>query len=267
MELRAVAVGAVALVPLLVLAQRVVDAQPVPAAPSALQRRFDHRREQQPVVEARHDRRVDSSAAIRWRSWSIVEPSRARPRRAQQPLREERGVDQRLALAREVHEVRRCRIDRAGDRARARAAHTCPRRALRPSRPRGSSSHGAIPAISRPSASRCVTDRRDRRRLPARPASAFQRPVRQVGQHRVREALEHAHPVGTIGGRRLESRRRRLEAERRRRHDRGHRPQKLASIHAAMLPRPRATDSTERHRSGGATDLTEYTDRKNRLGL
>ena len=55
-ELGAVAVRAVALVPLFVLAKRVVDAQSIPGGAEAFQPGFHRRREQQPVVVPRHDR-------------------------------------------------------------------------------------------------------------------------------------------------------------------------------------------------------------------
>ena len=59
--------------------------------------------------------RVDSErrdeVALRLR----VERVAQRPRRPQQSLGQERGVDERLPLAREVEEVRRRRIDRAAD--------------------------------------------------------------------------------------------------------------------------------------------------------
>ena len=61
--------------------------------------------------------RVDSSAAT---SCVVVVASERLPeraRRAQDAVREECGVDERLSLAREVQEIGRRRIDRARDRA------------------------------------------------------------------------------------------------------------------------------------------------------
>ena len=83
-------------------------------APSALQPGFDRRREQQPVVEARHDRarRFERGDQLPFRR--RVERVAQRARRAQQALREERRVDQRLAIAREVQ-----KSGEAGSTARA----------------------------------------------------------------------------------------------------------------------------------------------------
>ena len=150
MELRPVAVDAVALVPLLVLAQRVVDAQPIPRA-ELREARFDHRGEQQPVVEGGHDRarrleRGDEAAA------SSTAPA-ARPARAVRAaaVREEGGVDERLAVAREVHEVGRRGIDGARQRAprerrTAREPFLLPcHPPARPARARGLRSAGQTP--------------------------------------------------------------------------------------------------------------------------
>ena len=61
--------------------------------------------------------RVDSSAAIEMPLRRRVERVAQRPRRAQQALRKECGIHERLPLAGEVEEVGRRRVDRAADRA------------------------------------------------------------------------------------------------------------------------------------------------------
>ena len=98
-ERRAVAVGAVALVPLLVLPQRVVDARAIPVGAEALQPGFDRRREQQPVVEAGQDRPRRLERGDELPLHGGVERIAQRAWRPQQAMREERGVDQRLSIA------------------------------------------------------------------------------------------------------------------------------------------------------------------------
>ena len=158
-ERRAVAVGAVALVPLVVLAQRVVDAHPIPRGAELGERRLDRRREQQPVVEARlRSRRVDSSAAIRCRLVAGSSALAQRARRAQQ--RPARGTPRRRAAGRPSVKFRKSGDAGSTARSIARRASSAYRARSRPSARvvgRAARATARCPRRRRPSASRCVT--------------------------------------------------------------------------------------------------------------
>jgi hypothetical protein len=135
-----------------------------------------------------------------------VETIAQRVRRAQDPLREEGGIDERLAIARESEDVRRRRIDRACDCAlrerRVLTTKPClgavigtqldPRRDARhQSAERFEVSHGAAIGSGR------LLHRHSR----------VQRAVREVGEHWIGEASEDVDPQRAIALRALIGRR------------------------------------------------------------
>ena len=114
-EVRAVAVNAIADVPIGMFAQRVVHADAIPRLAQRQQAGFDHRREQQPVVVVRQ---LTAGGPHRLRK---LRPDRRGQllaqfvRRAQQRQRKKGGIDNRLPVSSEVHVVRRALIHRGGD--------------------------------------------------------------------------------------------------------------------------------------------------------
>ena len=194
---RPVAVDAVALVPLVVLPQRVVDAHPIPRGAETRQRGLDRGREQQPIAEHRRNRaaRLERRNELlrRRRTQRLSE----RPRRPQNPLGQESRVDQRLPLACEVQEVRRRRVDRAGDGAASEVGV-----------------FGALTTLGRLVGGE-LDPRRDARHQPSKRLEVAHRPpvglrrlldrhprlqrtVREVFQDRIREARHHADPVRAV---------------------------------------------------------------------
>ena len=191
-ELRSVAVRAVALVPLLVLAKRVVDARAIPCRAQGLQRRFDHRRKQQPVVEPRHDRTGGLQRRDQLPLRRRVEAVAQRARRAEESLREERGIDQRLPIAGEVQEIRRGGIDGAArSRGRASCAYRCAAvppgvrvgRQLEPRRDAGDQPAERLEMRDRSPVGAWRLFHRHR---------ALERAVGQVGEHRIGEPAQRA---------------------------------------------------------------------------
>ena len=197
MKGRPVAVDAVALVPLVVLPQRVVDAHPIPRGAETRQRGLDRGREQQPIAEYRRNRagRLERRNELlrRRRTQRLSEC----PRRPQNPLGQERRVDQRLPLACEIQEVRRRRVDRAGDGAAGEVGVL-----------------GALTTLGRLVGGE-LDPRRDARHQPSKRLEVAHRPpvglrrlldrhprlqraVREVFQDRIREARHHADPVRAV---------------------------------------------------------------------
>ena len=106
---------AVAEIPLLVLAQRVVDAERVPRRAGAGEEDFRRRGEEQPVVE----RHLQAARLLERGGEALLGRSVERfpelARRAEEGGGEEGGVDDRLVRHREIDARRRGRIDERGD--------------------------------------------------------------------------------------------------------------------------------------------------------
>ncbi len=218
MEVGTVAIHAVTLVPLLMLADRVVDAHPVPPRARVLQRRFDRRREQQPVVEAgrMHARRFQRLHDMTARRRVDVLPQRLR--RTQNRLRQERGVDERLRAVGEVETIRRRRIDRGRERlqrqfAILRAQPALGRVVWREFEPRRNAAEQPPERLQMRHLRAPLAHARPGRRLDRHPR--VQPPLRQIDEHRIREPRRHRHPIRTI--RRTVGRRRRRRGRVRRR--------------------------------------------------
>ena len=129
-------------------------------------------------------------------SGRIVEAVAKRAWRAQYTLREKRGIDERLPLAREVHEIRRRRIDGVGDRAMGQRCVVRPetplarlvRRQLEPRREPGHQSPDRLQMRNASPIRRALLDWH----------ACFQRPAREIVQHRIGESLHDRDPVLTI---------------------------------------------------------------------
>ncbi len=105
-EAGTIAVHAVAPVPLLVLAQRVVHAEPIPRCAEQLQARLDRGSEHEPVAEPWRDRASRRQRLYQPSLRCLIQRAGERMWSAEQALREERRVHKRLRLVREVQGVR-----------------------------------------------------------------------------------------------------------------------------------------------------------------
>ena len=153
---RTIAVDAVSLVPLVVLAERVVHTHPIPGCAKRRERRFHRCGKEQPVVEAGEMMRVDSSAAMRFRR--VAGSSAARSARGARSSPCARNAASTSGWRSRV-KLRKSGDDGSTAREIARHARSAYSARRRPSgEPSGASStHEARPATRRPSASRCVT--------------------------------------------------------------------------------------------------------------
>ena len=175
--------------------------------------------------------REDSSAAIRLRFVAGSSASPQRARRAQHPLREERGVDERLAIAREVEEVLRLRIDGAIDRPARERRVAGPelalggrvRRQLQPRRDAGDEPAERLEVCH-------SLALRAGRLLDRHPL--LERFAGEIGEHGIGELLHDADPVGPFGGGRGRALRRKRPCGRTgHRRTRADRQQEISSIH------------------------------------
>jgi hypothetical protein len=207
-----------------VLADGVFDARRVEGRAKRIEPGLHHRGEQQPVAERRGDdaRRLERGDHVALRR--AVDRAEQRLRGAQQTLRKERRVHERLPLAREVHDVRRRGIDGAVDRGQREVAvrrlpRLDPRRDAREEPPERLEMRHVVPIGAG-------------RLLHRHPR--LQRAGREIGEHRIRQIARVRDP--DFADRRCRrAYRSLLLPERQRSHRRPNHLQRLAPAHCARL--------------------------------
>ena len=201
---RPVAIETVAHVPLFVRAHGVIDPHGVEALPNHGEGGLHDGGEKQPVVLSRRDRAGGDQARRQILLRAGVQLVPQFVGRAQERLRQESAVHQRLRAFMEVEEVGRLRVRAGADRLPREAGvallqiafGTGVERRFQPGRDAGEQPSDGLQVGHLAPVGHVAGDALHRH-IP------FQRPGGQIGQHRFRHRPQHPHPILAVGFRGL----------------------------------------------------------------